>query len=235
VDYRLTPRKITTDLSQRYLGTENVFLVTILGLLRYPEDVIIGYISGLRKKYVNPANFYFISLTLIGLQIFILKHVAPDTLGISELGEEEDIKTFISYFYDYIGLYTTFFIPAYALTGYIVFLDSKKYNFSEHLIFSIYVFGLLNILTFLFTPFMIGFDIPYMVILLVLTPLTFLQFAWYYKRCFQLSFGQTALKSLIAVVVFQFVVSFYVLIFIAIGLGILYIMQPQIFSNVNFV
>lgn len=238
VEYRLTPRKITTELSNRYLGTDNVFLVTILGLLRYPEDVINGYISGQRKKYVNPINFYLISLSLVGLQIFILKHFAPDTLGmnIAELNNGQNntgqsIESYSEFFYDYIGAFTTFFLPAYALSGYIVFLDIKKYNLTEHLILYVYVFGLVNIVTFLATPLMIGFDIPYQIVSLGLTPLIFLQVAWYYKRCFKLDIQQTVLKGLLAIIVFNVVSVILMIIITTIVVAFIFFLNPDILNT----
>lgn len=233
VDYRLTPKRIATEVSNRYLGTDNVFLVTLIALLKYPEDVIHGYITGQRKKYVNPASFYLISLTLIGLQIFILKHIAPDTLGFGDLKDAESVQTYIGYFYDYIGLFTTFFIPAYALTGYLVFIDIRKYNFSEHLVFCIYIFGFINILTFLLTPLVIGFAIDYQVISLIITPFSIVQFAWYYKRCFQLNLGQIVLKTLIAMIVFQIISVIYLLFFVAIIIGLIYLIQPELLKTIT--
>jgi hypothetical protein len=233
VDYRLTPKRITAELSDRYLGTDNVFLVTLIALLKYPEDVIHGYITGQRKKYVNPASFYLISLTLIGLQIFILKHFAPDTLGFGELKDAESVQTYVGYFYDFIGLLTTFFIPVYALTGYLVFIDSRKYNFSEHLVFCIYVFGLLNIFTFLLTPLVIGFEIDYQVISLIITPLSIIQFAWYYKRCFQLDTGQIVLKTFIALIIFQIISVIYLVFFVVIIIGLIFLIQPELLTSIT--
>ncbi|WP_158441673.1 DUF3667 domain-containing protein [Nonlabens dokdonensis] len=233
VDYRLTPKRIVTEVSNRYLGTDNVFLVTLIALLKYPEDVIDGYIKGQRKKYVNPASFYLISLTLIGLQIFILKHIAPDTLGFGDLKDAESVQTYVGYFYDYIGLFTTFFIPAYALTGYLVFIDTRKYNFSEHLVFCIYIFGFINILTFLLTPLVIGFTIDYQVISLIITPLTIVQFAWYYKRCFQLNLGQIVLKTLIAMIVFQIISVIYLIFFVVIIIGLTFLIRPELLKSIT--
>lgn len=233
VDYRLTPKRITAEFTDRYLGTDNVFLVTILALLRYPEDVINGYIVGQRKKYVNPINLYFISLTLVGLQIFILKNFYPDILGITEAVEASNFKDAMNIFYDYLGLFTTFFIPAYAITGLIIFLDIKKYNFSEHMIFYIYVFGLSNIFTACFTPFMIGFDIPYSILSMMFSVLSIVQISWYYKRCFKLTMGQTILKVLLAIMLFPAVQLVFILFFTATVLGFIYLFQPEWLAQFN--
>ncbi|PPK93592.1 uncharacterized protein DUF3667 [Nonlabens xylanidelens] len=238
VEYRLTPRKITAELSNRYLGTDNVFLVTILGLLRYPEDVINGYISGQRKKYVNPINFYLISLSLVGLQIFLLRHFAPDTLGMNvaeitnvQNNTGQSLENFTDFFYDYIGAFTTFFLPAYALSGYIIFLDIRKYNFTEHLILYVYVFALVNIVTFVATPLMIGFDIPYQMVSLALTPFIFLQVAWYYKRCFKLDVQQTVLKGLLAIIVFNVISAILMIIVIIIAVALLFFFNSDLLNT----
>ncbi len=164
INYRLSPVSIVHEFSNKYLGSDNVFLVTIIALFRYPEDVINGYINGQRKRYVNPINFYLISLTLIGLQFFVLKNFAPDLLGYSEVNETSELgKSFLDYMYDYFGLWTTFMLPAYVITGYLVFINVKHYNFSEHVIFYVYAFGLMNILTALFTPVMMYFEISFLI------------------------------------------------------------------------
>jgi IS4 transposase len=139
----------------------------------------------------------------------------------------------VGYFYDYIGLLTTFFIPVYALTGYLVFIDSRKYNFSEHLVFCIYVFGLLNIFTFLLTPLVIGFEIDYQVISLIITPLSIIQFAWYYKRCFQLDTGQIVLKTFIALIIFQIISVIYLVFFVVIIIGLIFLIQPELLTSIT--
>ncbi|GAL77065.1 hypothetical protein JCM19275_16 [Nonlabens ulvanivorans] len=104
MDYRLTPRKITAEFTERYLGTENVFIKTCVTLFRYPEDVINGYITGQRKKYVNVINFFFISLTLFGIHIFVLKNFYPELLGFDTVSSnEKNAEEYLSYFYDYMG------------------------------------------------------------------------------------------------------------------------------------
>ncbi len=234
VDFRITPRSITSEFTQKYLGTDNVFLVTILALFRFPEDVINGFISGMRKKYVNPINFYFISLTLIGLQIYILKTFFPDILGLEEAFEGEELATnILQFFFDYIGLFTTLFIPIYALNSLIVFLDVKKYNFSEHFIFFIYVFGLINIITALFTPIMIWTSMPYQVFTSIVTVLSIIQITWYYKRCFNLSTSQSILKVLIAIPLFVIIQAVYMLLIIFIAIAGIYFIQPEWISNLK--
>ena len=56
-------------------------------LFKQPEDVIVGYIKGVRKKYINPISFFGLALTLSGLSIFILKKFYIQHLDFSTLFE----------------------------------------------------------------------------------------------------------------------------------------------------
>lgn len=227
VNYRLSPVTIVREFSDKYLGSDNVFLVTIFALFRYPEDVINGYIQGQRKRYVNPVNFYLISLTLIGLQFFVLKNFAPELLGYDQPGTDVVSKTFLNYMYDYFGLWTTFMLPAYFITGYLVFINLKIYNFSEHVIFYVYAFGLMNILTAFFTPVMMACSISFMNFSLPIALFSFIQIAWYYKRVFKLGFGKIVLKTLIAIPVYLIINLLYLLILCLIILGIVMLFFPD--------
>jgi len=56
-------------------------------LFKAPEDVIVGYINGVQKKYINPISFFGLALTLSGLSIFIIKKFYIQHLDFSEMFE----------------------------------------------------------------------------------------------------------------------------------------------------
>lgn len=225
VDYRLTPRKITNEFTEKYLGTDNVFFRTCITLFRYPEDVINGYITGQRKKYVNVFNFFFISLTLFGLHIFILKNFYPELLGLDSLNaKENNIGEYVSFFFDYMGLLSSIFIPFYALSGWLAFYK-KKYNFVEHLVLYGYVFGLINIIIALFTPVVIAASLNYFKMSSVLSMVSFLLIGWYYKRVFQLTFWKTVWKTILLIILYfivQTIISLIIGIIIIAGIVVFY-------------
>jgi hypothetical protein len=205
----------------------------MVALVRRPENVIDGFIKGRRKRYVNPINFYLISLTLIGLQFFLIRHFNPDLLGYNEMADQESSAEFLNYMYDYFGLWTTVLMPAYVITGYLVFIDLRKYNFSEQVIFYVYAFGFTNIFTALLTPLMLWLDITYMSIAIPLTLISLVQISWYYKRIFQLSLGKIVLKALIAIPVYLIINIIYIILLIVIIVLILMFFYPDLLQNIE--
>lgn len=84
---RLTFRNLFEHLSETFFNYDNKLLRTFTQLLVHPGDVILGYINGVRKKYINPISFFGLSLTLSGLSIFILKKFYLQYLDFSNLFE----------------------------------------------------------------------------------------------------------------------------------------------------
>jgi hypothetical protein len=228
VAFRRSPAKIINEFSDKYLGSDTVFLKTITGLLRYPENVINGSVHGQRRRYVNPINFYLISLILIGLQFFLLKNISPGLLGYNELEGSGTGKSFLNYLYDYFGLWTTITLPAYVITSCIVFVNLQMYNFSEQVVFYVYAFGITNVLTAIFTPFMFLFDISLMTFSIFSGILSVIQIAWYYKRVFELSLGGIILKTLLVIPIYLMINTIYIRILILTEVGIILLFFPGI-------
>ncbi|MGB5982243.1 MAG: DUF3667 domain-containing protein [Nonlabens sp.] len=227
VDYRLTPREISREFSNKYLGADNKFLATMLALITMPEDVINGYITGQRKRYVNPANFYLIGLTLIGIQLFILKNFSPELLGYNTETTDTFAISVFNYLYDYFGLWTTVLMPAYIITGYLVFMNLKKYNFSEHLIFYVYAFGFSNILFALCTPLLLIFDIEFLILFAMTTVFNLVQITYYYKRVFNLNWSRLILKMIIALHLYAVVNLIYSALLALLIFGIVKLFIPD--------
>jgi hypothetical protein len=234
VEYRLTPRKISSEIAERYLGTENVFIKTCFALFSYPENVIDGYVVGQRKKYVNVINFFFISLTLLGAHIFILKNFYPESLGLDTLTiNNKNGAEYISKFFDYMGILTSLFLPFFALAGWLVF-HKNKYNFVEHMVLFAYAFGIINIISFLSTPIVIATSFNYFHISSILSILSLVLIAWYYKRIFKLSFWNTVLSASLLTTVY-FIIQIIITVVLAIVLFILIKwLQPEFLRELNF-
>ena len=58
-----------------FFSVDNKLLKTFLHLFSKPEAVIVGFIEGTRKKYINVVQYFAIALTLIGLQVFLMEKV----------------------------------------------------------------------------------------------------------------------------------------------------------------
>ena len=88
---RLTPTILVNQLNEEVLSLDNKFLATFIDLFKRPERVIDGFIFGLRKRYLNVITYYAISLSLLGLQIFILKSFFPEFLDSQSMPMEGDL------------------------------------------------------------------------------------------------------------------------------------------------
>ena len=73
------------DFLERYFNLDNTFLKTLWHMIIKPEDVCGGYISGVRKKYLNPVSMLAISLTLSGFVIFLTKKLAWSEIDFSKI------------------------------------------------------------------------------------------------------------------------------------------------------
>ena len=49
---RITVKNLLEDFNDRFLSIDGAFPKTFLALFKKPEDVIGGYINGVRKKYI---------------------------------------------------------------------------------------------------------------------------------------------------------------------------------------
>ena len=80
-----------------------------------PQEVIGGYIGGVRKRYFNVVSYYAMALTVAGLQIFILRKFFPEALDISILIPENTPQTNLDmdWTYDYYTILALINIPIY--------------------------------------------------------------------------------------------------------------------------
>ncbi|WP_430467651.1 DUF3667 domain-containing protein [Winogradskyella ouciana] len=217
---RLSFKNLFEHLSETFFNYDNKLLRTFVQLFKKPEDVIVGYINGVRKKYINPISFFGLALTLSGLSIFIMQKFYIQHLDFSSLfkgieASQNIAKATSGTAMEYNSLIYSCFVPLFALISWIVFLD-KKYNLTEHIIIYLYSMSLLSILMVI-TSQLVLLTIPssYLFFSMLSWPLMFLYHCYILKRIFKLSVGDLFLKGLIALALF-FVV--YVIISIAVFL-----------------
>tara|TARA_R110002049_G_scaffold27927_6_gene95782 strand:- start:1178 stop:1960 length:783 start_codon:yes stop_codon:yes gene_type:complete len=199
---RLTLKNLFEHLSETFFNYDNKLLRTIVQLVKEPEDVIVSYINGVRKKYVNPISFFGLALTLTGLSIFILKKFYMEYLDFSSLfkGSSLSQDMFDSTFsvgLEYNSLIYGALIPLFALISWIVFLD-KKYNLTEHVIIYLYSMSFLMVLMFI-TAQIALLTIPsnYMLVSLFIWPIMFIYHCYILTRIFKLTIGSLILKSML--------------------------------------
>lgn len=196
---RLTIKNLLEDIYERFLNFDNTFLITYLTLFKNPENVIHGYINGVRKKFISVINYFGIAITLSGFLFFIILKAFPESLDITTLIPENSPQTSmnINWIYDYYSFIAFINLPIYALISKLVFRGFKKFNYTEHLVINTYIiaqYSLTSIIP-LFVGIMLGAN--YYIIGNCFTVILIFYFAYCYKRIFPLTTEQIVLRTLL--------------------------------------
>ncbi|MEP4946405.1 MAG: DUF3667 domain-containing protein [Flavobacteriaceae bacterium] len=136
---RLSLKNVFQDLSFQVFNFDNTFLKTFRHLIIRPADVVNSYIEGTRKKYMNPISYFAIGITLSGIMFFFLRNVYHVNLTNSSFTDKQPAN--MEFVFDYQGLLSYLIMPIYALMTWLLFLDKKKLNYTEHLVTNAYITG----------------------------------------------------------------------------------------------
>ncbi|MFY0713036.1 DUF3667 domain-containing protein [Seonamhaeicola sp. NFXS20] len=140
---RISAKSLFFDFFERYFNLDNTLLKTLWHMIVKPQEVCGGYISGLRKKYLNPVSMLAISLTLSGFILFLTKKLAWDSIDFSKIGYVQTSnggsgsEKIIAASLEYGSLLYFLYIPIIAFSSYLIF-NKKNYNYAEHFVISIY-------------------------------------------------------------------------------------------------
>lgn len=152
---RITAKSLIFDFLERYFNLDNTFLKTLWHMIVKPQKVCGGYITGLRKKYLNPVSMLAISLTTSGFLIFLMKKLAWNKIDFSKISYAQTssggigTEKIMSATMEYGSLITFLYIPVIAFASFVVF-NKKKYNYPEHIISSIYSLTSFSIISLLY-------------------------------------------------------------------------------------
>ena len=211
---RLTVKNLSADFSSQFLSYDNKLLTTYIDLFRRPEDVIDGYINGTRKKYINVVQYLAISITLLGLQYFIINTISPeyflpepnefDELLRKHYPKEalEFLNKFARSMNEYLGLIYIIGLPFSALISWIVFYTERVHNFTEHIVINMYVTAqyIISSAVLYLACFALGINIS--VLITVVTTLYILYFGFVFYKLYRLSFPALILRFLYSMVLF---------------------------------
>lgn len=208
IRHRLTIKNIWQDLSFQFFNWDNTFFKTFKHLFTKPEGVIGGFISGTRKKYMNPISYFTIAITLTSILVFFMKKAFPEGFdfdimdtGIYDAQTNKRMTDFLLNFYNILFIIQ---IPVYAVAGYISLLD-KKFLFSEHLVTFIYTQAQYSITSAPVTLIVILLaPTYYMALGFIFIVLTLIYSLWVLKRLHLLKGQDFWLKAFIFLVVFGF-------------------------------
>ena len=197
---RLTVKSFFNHFINQFLSIDNKLLKTFLDLFTQPELVVDSYIKGFRKTYVNVISYLGLSITLIGLQFFILKKFFPELLQYSSgLKQPEgfDIISVMDFITEYQSVITLVSIPIYSVISRFVFKKYEKYNVAEHFVIITYTSAhwlIISCFIVLITlPFELNF---YSTSQLISIPALFYM-AHVYKKLYGFSWKSTILRTIL--------------------------------------
>ncbi len=228
---RITVKNLWYDAVERFFNVDNTFLTTFKHLFTEPEKVIVGYIKGVRKKYLNPISYFTIAVTLGGLFLYLNKQFFPeamnygfnsvdmDTLSEADKFGQDLGRKFQQYLTDYQNLFYILMLPFLAVISRVVFFNKKEYNFSEHFVINIYGYSQMSICVNIIYIALIWNDkfLYYASAINGLFQIAY--FTYVFKNIFKLSIKQTILKLLLFLVILGFL-FFGIMVLIGIYLAI---------------
>lgn len=147
---RLTFKNLWYDVTERYFNLDNTFLKTFIHLFTKPQEVIGSYVSGTRRKYLNPISYLGIALTVSGLLLFLMRKVFWENIFKGDIGftlDREAAEKIMTVSLDFSSFVFLLYIPILAVAGWLVF-NKKNYNFTEYLITGIYSLAHYSIASF---------------------------------------------------------------------------------------
>lgn len=192
---RLTLKNIWQDLSFQVFNLDNSLLKTFRHMFSKPHIVIESFISGVRKRYMNPISYFAIAITLTGLMFYVLRKLyGVDLTGSGFGGQKAPDMDFI---FDYQGILSYLMMPVYALMTWVLFLDQRKLNYSEHLVANAYITAQVSLVQVIVCLPLFGFwDINYQTFnWLFLLAIISYQFHTF-KKVHQIGWGSTIIRGI---------------------------------------
>lgn len=219
---RLTFKNLSHDITERYFDLDNTFLRTFKHLLTKPELVIDGYISGIRRKYLNPISYLGIALTLSGLLYFLMQKVfvlEEMDMDVFNQGLNPELyEKIMPVIYDFSSIVFILFIPIFAFAGWLTF-NRKGYVFSEYLVVFLYTLAQFSIVSFPIGLFVLIFaPQDYMIMSYIILPLMIAYSIYVIQRINKFSTGQFILRTCLFLILaligyFGLIIAIYVILF----------------------
>ena len=152
---RLNAKRIGVEFVQNFTGWDTALGYTLKGLFRAPGAMVSDYVSGRRRRFVNPARFCLLSLALWLLTAGLLGVDALDAAGIKITNKSGSDPEGIAAIRNFIGenleILLFLALPLRALLLRIFFRRSGR-NVAECLVMVLYVAGASYLFGVLLTP-----------------------------------------------------------------------------------
>lgn len=235
---KLTWRNLLEDFIDRFFNLENSFIKTFVAMFRQPEDVIGGYMNGMRKKYLPAFSYFAIAITVAGFFAFVLKNYfldevvalsvqSPASLGMpagSEFEQEfnneiaETVTQYLNWVADHQTLIYIAIIPFLGLISRAVFWNYKQYNFVEHLVIYLYAYSHIAMITTTISLLFIWSPTIYQIWSFMTLPIMIFYVGWVLKRVFSLDVASLILKTVLFGVITGFLITSSFLIMVIINI-----------------
>ncbi|WP_299099360.1 DUF3667 domain-containing protein [uncultured Winogradskyella sp.] len=211
IQNRLKPKVLVAQVNEQFLCVDNKFLRTFIHLFTKPEMVIVSYIDGTRKKYIDVLQYFAIALTLAGIQLFIMSTFFKESLdfqsgfvdGLNSSSSQKDnpfknINT--DFFSKSQSILYILFVPFYAFGTWFTYyiLNERVYNYTEHIVINLYYNAQIIILTAVFGTLFAIIGVEYYIVSLALFIPTLLYLFYILKRVFKDTFWAAFLRFIIA-------------------------------------
>ncbi|NER17888.1 DUF3667 domain-containing protein [Spongiivirga citrea] len=239
---RLTVKGVFAEVKEEYLVSDNKLFLTFWHLLVKPEAVIQGYIDGRRKRYLNVIAYVALSLTVLGIYLFLLRNFFPDDPFAAEfnrnlldgrkladltpeqqekfLESSKKFSNFMNSFSDLLGLIIIITTPINALASYIIFITKRKHNYAEHIVLNYYMAAQTSILSSVISIGALPFVGNSVTTALIITLISLIYIGYVFKRIYGISVFESFYKTILFYIL-QTTIVFFLMIFLGgIGAGI---------------
>lgn len=221
---RLTIRNIWQDLSFQVFNLDNTFLKTFRHLFSRPETVLNSYISGTRKRYMNPISYFAIAITLSGILFFVLRNIYEVNLTGNSFSDKQTTAN-MEFVFDYQGLLSYLIMPIYAAMTWLLFIDKKKLNYTEHLVANAYITGQTSFVQVLVCLPLFGlFEIKYDVFNWIFLILVVIYQFYVLGSVHRTKFWSTFFRSLAYLILF---------VFVMLGIGVIVVLISILLGKVS--
>ncbi len=200
--HRLTSKHIFSEFYHSFFSIDsNKPLLTFIDLFKKPEEVIGGYIQGVRKKYIHPFGYFTIAVTITTMFYFVaLKFFPENFVGPIEMFQNSEVqkelgKKIQGVVFQYQTLVLFSIIPFLALLSWVVFWNRKKYNYAENLVINLYCYSHISIISIIITSMTIWKSELFGISTFSTFPLLFIYYCYTLKRLYRLTFWQLILKA----------------------------------------
>lgn len=196
---RITFKNLVSEFVDRFFNLDNSFIKTFIHLFTKPDEVIDGYIHGLRKRYVNAFGYFAISITITGFYAFLVKDRLKEIIKFGNFSEQqaEMQSSLFDSTFQHQSIISFLLIPLLAILSRLVFLNYKKYNLTEHFVIYLYAYShIVGTMSLVLLPLMFIVN-DFIIIMLIQFPVYIFYMAYVLKKLYQISVKKIMIKTLL--------------------------------------